>query len=472
MNNDHRSSPTPDRIAVPDLVHALASAPVRARDRQAARLRLADTAFATLVGSRTAQGRRAAALAADRYGAAALSGRVFRFVAACRMTEIDDVDLESCVTPGSVVVPTVLAIASEWVRSGGAAPGLDTVLDMITHGYEIALGLGEAIRGPERLATGVWPTLTIGGVTAAAVTSALLGASDERLAAAVALAAEHSTAGNPRGDAREILLAEAVVTGVGCALAVQHGFSVSGGKGGALGGLLDAGMPDATEVSRIHRPRIKEFCSARQAMTAVSAVRSILAAEDLHGADIDRIDVEAPAAYAAMLDKPSVGSRRESLSSAPYQLALAALEPAGLLDVNRQELHSHEAFRSLMAAVHIHVADDLTSRYPTSWPARVWVYSGERVFEAVADEVPGERDLTAERLTAKMSALSGAAPGLPRSVWRIVERAVTATDVTDLTEITTLLDGGSLSDSDGARTPGDGTTADHADHVYADLTKE
>ncbi|GIH19761.1 MmgE/PrpD family protein [Rugosimonospora africana] len=489
MNSDHRSSPAPYRFAAPDLVRALASVPVTGRDRRAARLRLADTAFASLVGSRTSQGRRAAALAADRYGETSLSGRVFRLVAACRMTEIDDVDLESCVTPGSIVGPAVLAVLSGQSRSGAAVPDLDTVLDVIVHGYEIALGLGEAIRGPERLATGVWPTLTIGGVTAAAVTSRLLGADNEQLGAAVALAAEHSIAGNPRGDAREILLAEAVVTGVGCALAVRHGFAVSGGKGGALAGLLDSGMPEAAAMSRVHRPRIKEFCSARQAMTAVSAVRSILATEELRGADVDRIDVEVPAAYAAMLDKPSVGSRRDSLSSAPYQLALAALEPAGLLDVDRRELPSSEAFRALMAAVRIHVADDLTSRYPASWPARVWVYSGERVFEAAADEVPGERDLTADRLAAKASALAGAAPGLPPDASGVVERAVTATGIADLNEITAVIDGGSLSDRDRARTPTglgrraasdapsqtsrkwDGTTAE-ADHLYADMTKE
>lgn len=476
MNSDHRSSPAPDRIAVPALVHALGSTPVTARDRQAARLRLADTAFATLVGNHTSQGRRAAALAADRYGAGSLAGHVFRLVAACRMTEIDDVDLDSCVTPGSVVVPVVLTVLNRFgpaarQRTAGASdpagPDLQRVLDTIVHGYEIALGLGEAIRGPERLATGVWPTLALGGVTAAALTSQLIGASDEDTAVAVALASEHSIAGNPRGDAREILLAEAVATGVGCALAVRRGFSISGGRGGALAGLVDTSPDVATGdgQSRVHRPRIKEFCSARQAMTAVSAVRAILAAGDLKPADIDRIDIEAPAAYAAMLDKPAVGSRRDSLSSAPYQVALAVLDPAGLLDVDRQSLRTRDALRSLMATVRICVADDLSSRYPASWPARVWIYSGERVFEAVANEVPGERDLSAEHLTAKMSALAGSAPGLPPHAGDLVERAVSAAGVADLNAITACIDGG----NDRAGTPGDGTPADRE---YADMTKE
>jgi 2-methylcitrate dehydratase PrpD len=469
MDRNDPSSPAPDRVDVPALVHTLGSVPVTTYDRQAARLRLADTAFATLVGSRTSQGRRAAALAADRYGADSLAGRVFRLVAACRMTEIDDIDLESCVTPGSIVVPTVLAVLNEL---GPAAPDLDTALDAIVRGYEIALGLGEAIRGPDRLATGVWPTLTLGGVTAAALTSQLLGASDDEVAVAVALASEHSIACNPRGDAREILLAEAVVTGVGCALSVRRGFSISGGQGGALAGLVDVSPSDVTGSgeSRIHRPRIKEFCSARQAMTAVSAVRAILAANDIQTADIDRIDVEAPAAYAAMLNKPTVGSRRDSLSSAPYQVALAALDPAGLLDVDRQELRSHDTFRSLMAAVRIHVADDLSSRYPASWPARAWIYSGEREFEAVADEVPGERDLSAERLTAKMAALSSAAPCLPSTAGDLVGRAKSATRVADLNDITAFIDGG----SDRTGTPGGGTPVDrdHAEIVYANVTKE
>lgn len=404
------------------LVRELAAAPVRDHDRYVARLRLADTAFATFVGSRTGQGRLGVQVADELHGAKSLAGRAFRLVAAGRLTEIDDIDLLSCVTPGAIVVPTVLALV------GGPGPirvDVDGVLDAVVRGYEVALGLGEAIRGPQRLATGVWPSLTVGGVTAAAVAAWLLGAADDEVAAAVHLAARQSIAGNPRGNAREILLAGAVVTGICCAVAARRGFAISGGAG-VVDDLLDASA-EVSGSARIHRPSIKPICSARQTMGAVSALRSVLDTGEVTLDDIGRIDVHVPTEYAAMLDKPAVASRRESLSSAQYQLALAAVDPAGLYDVDRAVLRTDEAFRALMARVHVHPDADLSAQYPVRWPARVRVTVTGGTVEAVTDDVPGEHDISAETLATKLRAF-GASPDL-------VERALSVTDVSDLHQL-------------------------------------
>ena len=407
-------------IDLAGVVHDLAAVPVRDYDRYVARLRLADTAFAIHVGSRTGQGRSGAELAGELHGTQSVAGRAFRLVAAGRMTEVDDIDLLSCVTPGAIVVPTVLALV------GRADPiGADGVLDVVVRGYEVALGLGEAIGGPHRLATGVWPSLTVGGVTAAAVASWLLGAADDDVAAAVRLAARQSIAGNPRGNAREILLAGAVVTGIGCALAVRRGFAIGGGDG-LVADLLDT-HPDGDGPARIRRPSIKPFCSARQTMGAVSALRSVLDSNEVEVDAIQRIDVHVPTEYAAMLDKPAVASRRESLSSAQYQLALAALDPAGLYDIDRAVLRTDERFRALMARVRVHPDADLSAQYPARWPARVRVTVTGATVEALTDDVPGERDVSTERLTAKLRAF-----GAPAD---LVERALTATDISDLQQL-------------------------------------
>jgi 2-methylcitrate dehydratase PrpD len=100
------------QVSVAELVAAVIALPVSDAARAAARARLADTAFATLVGSETAQGRASVNLAAELYGRSSLAAQAFRLSAACRLTEIDDVDLLSCITPGSIVVPTVLAVLS------------------------------------------------------------------------------------------------------------------------------------------------------------------------------------------------------------------------------------------------------------------------------------------------------------------------------------------------------------------------
>jgi 2-methylcitrate dehydratase PrpD len=430
------------QVSVAELVAAVMALPVSDAARAAARARLADTAFAAFVGSETAQGRAGVDLAAELYGPNSLARQAFRLSAACRLTEIDDVDLVSCVTPGSIVVPTVLAV----LRVDPAAdPSLEAVLDTIARGYELALVLGEAMQGPRRLAHGIWPSLAISGVTAAALTSALLGASNRDVEAATAMAAQQSVAGNPRGNAREIQFATAVVTGIGAALAVRHGFSAAGTRGaGVVGDLLVAEVPLAGVTERVFRPAVKSFCSARQAMTSVTALREILRESTLAPGEIERIDVEVPTEYAAMLDKRVVASRRESLSSAQYQLALAAHEPAGLLDVARDRLRTDISFRATMNAVHVVASPELSARYPQQWPARVRLTAGASTYYAKADEVPGERKHSAEAMRVKLRVFCGA-PGSPDArgdaAGRIASRSLSATRVDELRELTTVIDG-------------------------------
>ena len=422
-------------VGVAELVRTLSALRVEDRDRAVARLRLADTGFAALVGRRTGQGRRSAELGARLYQAGSLAGTAFRLVAACRMTEVDDIDLPSCITPGAVVVPTVLAAVA-----AGATPELDVraALDVMVRGYEVAIGLGEAIRGPYRLAGGTWPTLAVGGVTAAAITCWLLDAAPEEQDAAVILAAHQSVLANPRGNAREVFLANSVVTGIGAALAVRKGFSVPGDPGGRLADLLDT-VP-SPGPARIHRAAVKAFCAARQAMTAVSALQAILVNEDLPADAIDRIDVEVPAEYAAMLDKPTVDSRRESISSIQYALALTALDPDGLLDIDRSTLRTGPAVRSLMSAIHVKPADDLSQRYPDQWPARVRVWIGRRSAEQFTDHVPGERDLSVMRLHAKAAKLTRVTPELSSTAEALIERSLAADSTADLQSVAELID--------------------------------
>lgn len=429
----------PNTIA--DLVAKLSSVPTGERAREAARFRLADTAFAMLVGSHTEQGGRGARLADDVYGRRSLAGTAFRLTAACRMTEIDDVDLLSCVTPGSVVVPTVLSVLARGEQVTSALT-LGEALDVIVRGYELAVGLGEAMHGPQRLRQGVWPSLAVGAVTAAVVTTLLLDGSDAQQRAASLLAAQQSVQVNPGGNAREALLAGAVVTGMAAAFAVRHSMSVAGrGNNGVLGDLLDAHVEIGDEP-RILRPCVKSFCSARQAMTAVAGVRQLIAEHNLAGTDVDRIDVEVPTEYAAMLDKPSVATRRESLSSAQYQLALAVADPDGLLDVDRQTLR--DSTSALMSRVHVHASEALSRRYPEQWPARVRITARGATFETVMDDVPGERALSVESITEKFRLFSQSSHELSAQAQQLWRSSYQATCLDHLIELVALTDGEQL----------------------------
>jgi 2-methylcitrate dehydratase PrpD len=414
---------------IADLVSTLGYAPVSAAARASARIRLADTIFATGIGLGTEQGRRSSALADSLYGRQTLAGRAFRLCAGVRMTEIDDVDLTSCITPGSIVVSTVLAVLS--VAADDIS--LERVLDTTVRGYELALGLGEAMQGPHRLASGVWPTLAAGGVVAAVVTSLLLGATPED---AAKLAATQSVHANPRGNARETLLATAVVTGIASALAVQHGFSIAGSDQGPLGRLLVQPVALDSSAPRILRPAMKAFCSARQVMTAVCALRAIQAEFPLRPDDVERIEVSVPSAYAAMIDKPSVGTRRESLASAQYQLALQVCEPAALQDVGRETLRTDADFRAVMATIHVQSDPTLSALYPAQWPAQLRLISGTGTYYGSVDAVPGEQESTVEAFTAKVGQFARS------PAHDLAQRALDATSTADLLDLIAAIDRG------------------------------
>jgi 2-methylcitrate dehydratase PrpD len=395
-------------VSLADVVVALTRRPVTAADREIARARIADTALAVTVGLATDQGRRSAAVADTLHSTGSLAASASRMVAACRMTEIDDVDLVSCITPGSCVVPTALAVLHATPTAD--RPDLDRVLDAVVAGYETALGLGEAMHGPRRLPTGVWPSLATGGVTAAVVTTLLLGGDDADVERAAVLAAEQSVAGNARGTARESLIAAAVVAGIGAALSVRHGFVVTGSRGGGvLGSLLVEAVTPAAEA-RIARPAVKGFCSARQAMGPVAALRSILAATPIPPAEIEAIEVEAPHEYVAMLSRTEVTGRRDSLSSAAYQLATAVLRPERLEDVERRDLGLDVPMTALMGRVAVRGSDELSGLYPARWPARVRVRAGGRTHHGEALDVPAEHDHSRTAVEAKARRFLAARP--------------------------------------------------------------
>ena len=73
------------------------------------KLHIVDACVARLAGSRTDEGAAIARLCASMPG---LDGDVLAACAQTRCTEVDDIHLASCTTPGSVVVSTALALAA------------------------------------------------------------------------------------------------------------------------------------------------------------------------------------------------------------------------------------------------------------------------------------------------------------------------------------------------------------------------
>ncbi|NNN19762.1 MAG: hypothetical protein HKL84_07915 [Acidimicrobiaceae bacterium] len=415
-------------------------------------MRLRDTALATVLGSRTDQGHSYKSLADAIYGPPdiSLAGMTFWYVAATRMTEVDDIDLVSCTTPGAIVVPLLLALAQHGYLDGMPQ---EEILDLIVKGYQVVTGLSRAIGGPYLLAEGVWPTLAVGSIAVAAVSGLAMGFDFDDIERAVILASYMSQDSNPRGNSREVILAGTAVAGLEAALAVRHKiFVAEDGYLAPFHALLEGrrlgrqplSMSDLISFAppAVERAAIKHFCSARQVMTAVAASQLLTAGHKFSVSDIDAIQIAVPLAYARMVDRGVVESRRESLSSVQYQIAAALLDPVHLMDVGRRRLRTDTEFIQLMNKVNVQAAPDLDVLYPIAWPARVTFDVAGHRYQHTSDTIPVEDECSLEAVDRKVDTLSIAPNALDAHTSEVLKSFPGVTDsLASWRSVSDLIDG-------------------------------
>lgn len=354
--------------ALRTLAEALAGLAVRDEGlREAARQRVFDALGALAVGRATDEGRVLARLSDT--GRAAM---VRLAVGATRATEIDDIHLPSCVTAGSVVVPAAAVLAA---RAGPCRD--EDFFAAVVAGYEVALRFGTALDGANALYRGVWPTLAVAPLAAAAIASRLKSLDTATTTSALAIALGRTTWINPgRGGpvpARGYTLGAAAAEGVAAAEAAAAGFGGDAGLLDRLGGAI--GFDPAALAAPLGTTWLigdvdtKPFPTARQSMAVVAAFQA-LGPLPHPPAEIEGISVGVPAPVRAMIGAPTLPQNRlASMISAPYQLALAALAPERLHDVVRTALPADDAIRAFMAKVTLHDEAELTARFPAQWGA-------------------------------------------------------------------------------------------------------
>jgi 2-methylcitrate dehydratase PrpD len=378
-----------------------------------------DTVMAAAAGASTAEAKGLAAL----LGRHSLPELVGQRAATIRLSEVDDIHLPSCTTPSAAAVATALSLATALRR-------LDPVeiTSAIWAGTELMTRIGQAVHGPDILYRGVWPSCFAAPMATAATAARLRGFDVRQTADALSLALMLSTrgSGRPHGapSGRWVMFAVAVASGLRAADAVQAGY-----RGDAA--LLDGKAFEETWGFALDRERLtaaaahsvypalslKPFCSAKQSIAGVEALRAILASGIAPGS-IASITVKVPPAYAGMIaTKAQDGARTTTLVSAARQLALLACDPARLYDVDRGEAVSDPATRELEAKIAIVAEPELAQYYPAAWPAEVEVRGidgrtrRERVIAAPGDPT---RRLDEEALDTKAHNLLDRLIGRPR----------------------------------------------------------
>jgi 2-methylcitrate dehydratase PrpD len=379
--------------ALADFVATASASALPQAEQDLLRRHFTDTAVAALAGARIAEGRALATFTDPN----SLGAAIGQQAAKIRLTEIDDIHLPSCTTPSSAVVPVALAIAAQ---SGNFE--LDQMASAIWVGTESMTRFGEAARGPDILFRGIWPTYLGAPLAAAATAARMWGLDAARTEHALSLACMLMAGGVGRihgaPSGRWFLFASAVSAGVTAAQAARGGYS---GDPALLdanwfadthGIALDAGrLTEGLGRGSIYpQLSLKPFCSAKQGIAAIEAFRAIIAS-GLRAESITRVRVRVPPAYAGMIaTRAERGARQSTLVSVAYQIALAAVSPTQLYDVDRSTAMADEAVAQFAAKVEVIADKELAAFYPGHWPAEVEVDAGgetirHRVVEATGD---------------------------------------------------------------------------------------
>ena len=358
-------------------------------------LHTADTVIALQAGHATAEGQ-ALRRFLERTDPG-LGGRVAADAAVVRLTEIDDIHRPTAVTVSALTVPVAVAFARD-----STAPA--QLLDALYVGQELALRLARAAGGARLLTRGQWPSLLVAPFGAAATAGRLLGLAPDRMRQALALAIAHvpRQPGRFQGarPGRWLLFGEAVRSGCMAALAAADGIDgdtelLNADWLRSVGAELAAPEKLTSDERLTSGLSIKPHASAKQALAAIHGLRVLMARHGLRAADIASLEVHVPPAYAVMLDRePPRTSRLSSLVNAPWQLALAAVQPELLDDVARAAWPENPQLAALAARVRVVADPALDAHYPDSFPARLLLVSaaGTR-HELLVTHSPGDPEL-------------------------------------------------------------------------------
>jgi 2-methylcitrate dehydratase PrpD len=268
-------------------------------------------------------------------------------------------------------------------------------------GYEAMVRLGLALKGPNILYRGIWPTYFAAGFATAAVTARLMRLGEAQTAHTLALALNMAAPAvgqhHAATTARWFLAGNAARVGLTAAQAARAGFTTDTDL------LRSRLFPDVygiePDIAAMSEPNaavaladvsFKPWCAARQTMAATQALREILDG-GIGAAEISEITAYVPPPHLKMIDHGiHSGNRASFLTSLPYQMAMVALHPDAMLGLGEPAVQSLPALQAFMARVKVATDDSLLADYPSAWPARVVVTTPSGRHERRTRDVPGD----------------------------------------------------------------------------------
>jgi 2-methylcitrate dehydratase PrpD len=253
--------------------------------------------------------------------------------------DFDDTFPDSVVHPGSVVIPTALAVAEALNATA------DDFVVSIAIGYEVAARIG-AVAGRLFHARNMHATGFVGPLVAAAVAGRLRRLSPEQMSWAIGLAASMSSGTRAYamdgGWSKWLHVGWAAHGGIMAADLAAQGFRgpeyvLDGGSDlysvFLRGDQIDRStlLTDLGGTWKGASAEFKYYPCAHVIHPFIDAVLAIVRREDIHAAEIEAIECSiAPWAAAIVCEPPDAklrfNSELEAIGSLPYQLSVAVLD--------------------------------------------------------------------------------------------------------------------------------------------------
>ena len=297
------------------------------------------------------------------------------------ITETDDVHRAAVLHPAVVAIPPALAVAERL-----AARGID-LLTAVVLGYEVAIRVGEAV-GTSHYR--YWHnTSTCGTFGATAAAGWLLGLSRQQMVWALGNAGSLSSGlweFNEDGSmAKHLHAGHAASSGVLVAELAARDFTgtrriLEGRRGlfaatsaDARPDLVTAGLHRGMQRYKISECVIKPYPSCRHTHAPVDLALDLHRSEDLHPAEISRIEVDSYQATLDLTDNPNPSHEYAAKFSVQYCVAAAlALGRLSLQDFGHGRLWD-PTIRRLMSLTRVRVDPAIQARYPAEWCCRLTV---------------------------------------------------------------------------------------------------
>jgi 2-methylcitrate dehydratase PrpD len=211
------------------------------------------------------------------------------------------------------------------------------------------------------------------------------------------------------------VLASAVQSGLLAASAAERGMH---GDDSILGKVSPVWNPETMKVpdaagpgAPLHVGRIgfKPYCTSRQGLSATEAFITAMCEEKIEPRSIEKITISVPQHYRGMIDRTKRPKTKSESRGIHYQLAIGALHPDELCDIERATIRAEEpSILHIMDRVEVVASDRLTKLYPKQWGGIATITAGGRTIEREVLHPRGdpENPLGWDAITAKLNTMS------------------------------------------------------------------